>query len=168
MATDIGFLSSVTLLLFLDTHKNSLSENVLMERLNCMTSNILSDSFDSALHTLINKNGWDENARSFKANELDIETLSSSLKLFIERRESKASTIRASQVDVKNRIKSFAPDLLMTYTLERSVRSNKMELEPFSVFSTEFVSWQISLDLLDYLGSFVKEERMASINCNKS
>ena len=134
MASEIGCLSSITLLLFLDTHKNSLSESVLIERLNCMTSNILADSFDSALHILINKNGWDENSRSFKIDELDIETLSSSLKLFIERRENKASTIRASQVDVKNRIKSFAPDLLMTYILERNVRSEKIKLEPFSVF----------------------------------
>ena len=134
MTSEIGCLSSITLLLFLDTHKNSLSESVLIERLNCMTSNILDDSFDSALHTLINKNGWDESTHSFKVGELDIETLCSSLKLFIERRESKTSAIRASQVDVKNRIKSFAPDLLMTYTLERNVRSEKMELEPFSVF----------------------------------
>ena len=134
MASDIGELSSITLLLFLNTHKNSLGETDLLQRLNVATTDILENSYDSALHVLLNRNGWDESTSSFKPSELDIETLTSSLRLFIERRRNKASASRASQVDVTNRIKSFAPDLLMNYTLERNARNEKRKLEPFSIF----------------------------------
>jgi hypothetical protein len=102
MAADIGGLPAITLLLFLNTHKDGLEKGDFLQRLNEVTANILTDSYDSGLHNLINNNGWDESSTSFKTYELNVETLTKSLRLFTERRKDKASASRASLIDFKN------------------------------------------------------------------
>lgn len=134
MATDIGGLPAITLLLFLNTHNGGLEMGDFLQRLNEVTANILTDSYDSGLHNLINNNGWDESTNSFITSELNVDTLTRSLRLLTERRKDKASKTRASLVDVKNIIQSFAPDLLMRHTRDRYVDVVGNKLEPFSVY----------------------------------
>lgn len=134
MAADIGDLPAITLLLFLNTHKDGLEKSDFLQNLNEVTANILTDSYDSGLHNLINNNGWDESSNSFKTHELNVDTLTRSLRLFTERRKDKASASRASLVDFKNIITSFAPDLLMRHIRDRNVDVGENKLEPISVF----------------------------------
>lgn len=133
-AADNRVLSPTTLLDFLASEKNDLDDQIFTERLNEFTTKVLADSFCTAFHMLLHQNGWDDSIASFVRAELNVETLATSLGLYIERMEKRDTSTRNSQGDMKNQIKSFAPDMLMTYSLERQFDLRTTKIEPFSAF----------------------------------
>ena len=134
MIPDNGVSTAMVLLDYLENHKNDPDRLIFIGHLNELTVNVLVDSFGTALHAVLHQNGWDDDSNSFLDTELNVEILTSSLCLYIKRREKRNSSLRSSQVDMKNRIKSFAPDMLMTYSLEKLFDNEKTKIEPFSVF----------------------------------
>ena len=131
---DSRVLSPAAILDFLYDHSDETDADNFFGRLNSLTANVLEDSYCFEFKALLNENGWDEVKQSFQAAELSVETLFTSLSLYIEGNKQKSSPIRAATVDSKNRIKSFAPDMLMSYALEKDFHLKTSKVEPFSVF----------------------------------
>ena len=125
--------SARKILLFLELHCGVLKRSELIERLEALTENVLTESNDSHLHDLLKRFGWDTVKSSFGPS-LDIEKLTTILRKLTERRTHKVSLVRASQVGLRNTIKSFAPDMLMKYTLDRRNNLDDIPLVPASVF----------------------------------
>lgn len=124
--------AATTLLSFLDAQKNNVDPVELVNSLTELTVSVLAETSDSSLLVSLKKCGWNETEHCFN-DTVNIETLSNYLRKIILRRNNKLSTLRASQVGHRNTIKSFAPDLLMIYTLEKGFHTHSAELEPFSV-----------------------------------
>jgi hypothetical protein len=122
-----------TLVSFLDSNNDRLEPIELTNLLTKLTISVLNDTSDPSFIAALQKSGWDEINSCFSSGP-NIEALRISLRKIAERRGNKLSTLRASQVGVRNTIKSFAPDMLMIYTIEKGFHSGAAELSPFSVF----------------------------------
>lgn len=122
-----------TLLYFLDSKKGVLQSAELDQLLTKISASVLKETSDFSLLNCLKKCGWNE-LYSCYDHPVDIEILSAYLRKIIEKRDNKLSTLRSSQVGIRNTIKSFAPDMLMMYTMEQSFHIDSVQLAPFSVF----------------------------------
>ena len=129
--------ASGTLLTFLEKHDH-LPPNELMCKLNILTAELMSETSDSDFADLLKEYGWSTDdieyrSKDDQAVDVDVGSLIADLKKLTMKRTTKVSTLRASQVGVRNTIKSFAPDMLMIYTLEEMFHTQKT-LTPYSTF----------------------------------
>ena len=120
-------------MVFLESNMAVLDRVKLMESLAKLTATLLAESNDSPLHDLLKRYGWDATNLCYDP-QVDFEKLLTSLRKLTERRDHKVSLIRSSQVGLRNTIKSFAPDMLMAYTIDKKLYLDGEPLEPFSVF----------------------------------
>jgi hypothetical protein len=104
-----------------------------IQGLNDLTQAVLEASNDSPLHDLLDKCGWDKNEKQFD-DTMRIDVLMNGLHRLHGSRKENNDELRVSQVGQRNTTKSFAPDMLMRYTLEKGMHTRSKELEPFSVF----------------------------------
>lgn len=125
--------AAITLLYFLDSKKGILESAELCRLLTKISASVLQETSDCSLLNCLKKCGWNESYSCYD-RPVDVEILSASLRKIIEKREDKLSTFRSSQVGIRNTIKSFASDMLMTYTMEQSFHIDTVQLTPFSVF----------------------------------
>ena len=131
--------ASGTLLTFLEKH-DGLPTKELTAKLNILSVELLNETSDSAFADLLKAYGWSTDHHEYRnkddpdqAIDVDVGNLIADLKKLTMKRTTKQSTLRASQVGVRNTIKSFAPDLLMIYTLEEMFHTQKT-LTPYSTF----------------------------------
>ena len=123
--------ASMTLLAFLEKHIETMEPRELIPRLNSLIAAVLEETSDSGLQDLlVDTYGW---KGEFNL-KLDVGTLLADLKKLTMKRSNIVSTLRASQVGVRNTIKSFAPDMLMIYTLEEQFHTRDRQLTPYSTF----------------------------------
>ena len=122
-----------TLLYFLDSKKDSLEPAELGRIFATVTASVLKETSDFSLLNCVKKYGWNEISGRYD-DTLKIEALSIDLRKIIGRRDKKPSTLRSSQVGVRNTIKAFVPDILMIHTLEERLHAEAGNLTPFSIF----------------------------------
>lgn len=121
------------LLAFIAENKALHQREDFIGRLSTLTVAILAESNDSPLHDLLKRSGFDAVELSYPL-DVDVEKLVISLKKLEDRRNHRLSLVRSSQIGLKNTIKSFAPDMLMSYTLEKGFHLDGVSLKPYSVF----------------------------------
>ena len=121
------------ILYYLNTNKGVLEPKELRRGLSELTCSVLDESNDSSLIDMLLKCGWNATTHSY-SSDLDLNELSTRLLRNIERRNSNVVSRRTSELGIKNTIKSFAPDLLMMYMLQRSALTEDAVMTPFSVF----------------------------------
>ena len=126
-------LSPKALIHFLETNKSKSDKNLVIEGLTVLTAKVVENFNDPAFHFMLEKNGWTDQSSTYTV-DLNLESFTVNLRQYVERREKNVLSIRASEMDCKNRIKSFAPDMLMTYTLENKFHLKGTKLCPFSIF----------------------------------
>ena len=122
-----------TLLYFLDCKKGVLDPVQLVLILTDISVSVLRETSDFSLLNCLKKVGWNESNNCYDG-DVNIETLSAELRKIIGRRDNKLSSFRASQVGLRNTMKSFVPDLLMVHTIEERFHTESARLTPFSVF----------------------------------
>ena len=124
--------ASGTLLTFLEKHDH-LPPKELITKLNILTAELMSETSDPGFADLLKAYGWSKDDHEYQEVDVDVGSLIADLKKLTMKRTNKVSTLRASQVGVRNTIKSFAPDMLMIYTLEEMFHTQKT-LTPYSTF----------------------------------
>lgn len=125
--------SAGKILTYLDANKTLMGRADLIDGLATLTASLLTESNDSPLHDLLKRCGWDTINSCFDP-KVDLEKLLNSLRKLTARRDYRASLLRASQVGLRNTIKSFASDMLMAHVLDKKLYLDEVNLEPFSFF----------------------------------
>lgn len=125
--------SASKIIAFIELERGTLQRQEFIDNLGAFTASILSESNDSQLHDLLVRSGFDLDSLTYQLNA-DIDKLVSSLRKLTDRRNQRMSLVRSSQVGLRNTIKSFAPDMLMAFTLEKKFHLVEASLTPFSVF----------------------------------
>lgn len=122
------------LLLFINDYLNSELSELDHIELNEITRRILAETNDASLIDLLSTCGYNTTTNSFNDN-LDVNDLSNKLNRNLLIREKYPDQHRSSQIDIRNTMKSFIPDLLMSYVIENQFHSSpKIELKPMSTF----------------------------------
>lgn len=127
-------MSSVSdLLAFIAENEVSHQREDFIGLLSAQTVAVLRATKDSPLHDLLKRSGFDTLKSSYHL-DVDVKKLVISLEKLEDRRNHRLSPVRSSQIVLKNTIKSFAPDMLMSFTLEKGFHLDGVFLKPYSVF----------------------------------
>ena len=125
--------SPALILSYLTSKGETKKRSELLQHLATLTSDVMIESNDSLLYDLLIKAGFDPTKKQYKP-DTDIESIKVDLEALLARRFERRSLGRASQLGLRNTIKSFAPDMLMAYTLSKGFHVEGVSLQPFSVF----------------------------------
>ena len=121
------------ILAYLTSKGETKKRSELLQHLANLTANVMIETNDMLLYELLVKGGYDSTKKQYKP-DADVESIKKDLETLLARRFERRSLGRASQIGLRNTIKSFAPDMLMAYTLAKGFHQEGVSLQPFSVF----------------------------------
>ena len=130
---EVAMPSATKIISFIEEKRETSRRQDFIDNLGAFTGSVLVESNDSQLHDLLVRSGFDLSGLTYQPN-LDIDKLLGSLQKLTDRRNQRVSLVRSSQAGLRNTIKSFAPDMLMAFTLEKKFHLVEASLTPFSVF----------------------------------